>query len=75
MCDKYRQRGRKTNVHVKTEDAGVVCIQQGVTEPVLGKGGKPVKCFHCGENHLIKDRPDIDDAKKKEIRDEKHKHW
>jgi len=65
MCDKYRQRGRKTNVHVKTEDAGVACIQQGVTEPLLGKGGKPIKCFHCGENHRINDCPDIDKAKKK----------
>ena len=59
---------------IKTED-GLACIQQGVTEPVLGRSGKPVKCYHCGENHLLKDCPDIDDAKKKEISDEKRKHF
>ena len=60
---------------VKNEDPGVACIQQGVTEPVLGRGGKPLKCFHCGDNHKITDCPNIDDAKKKEIMDEKRKHW
>jgi hypothetical protein len=57
MCNKYQQRGHKVNVPVKTEDPGVACIQQGVTEPLLGKGGKPLKCFHCGENHEITDCP------------------
>ena len=62
MCDKYRQRGRKTNVPVKNEDPGVTCIQQGVTKPVLGRGGKPLKCFHCGKTHKITNCPDIDNA-------------
>ena len=75
MCDKCRQRGHKVNMPVKTKDPGVVCIQQGVTEPLLGRGGKPLKCFHCGENHKISDCPDIDDAKKKEIMDKRRKHW
>ena len=60
---------------VKSED-GVACVQQGnVSRPLLNRGGKPIKCFHCGENHHLADCPQIDAAKKKEIMDAKKKHW
>ena len=60
---------------IKSED-GVACLQQGrVSGPILGKGGKPIKCFHCGENHWLNDCLQIGNEKKKEIMDAKKKHW
>jgi uncharacterized protein CbrC (UPF0167 family) len=75
MCDNYRQKGRQYSMPIKSED-GVACVQQGnVSGPLLNRGGKPIKCFHCGENHHLADCPQIDAAKKKEIVDAKKKHW
>ena len=75
MCDKFRQKGRQYNMPIKSED-GVACLQQGrVSGPILSKGGKPIKCFHCGENHRLENCPQIGDEKKKEIMDAKKKHW
>ena len=59
----------------KSED-GVACVQQGsVSAPILVKGGKLLKCFHCGENHRVENCPHIIKAKKKEIMDAKKNHW
>ena len=74
MCNKFRQKGHKVNVHIKNKD-GIACLQQGISKLLMGRGGKLLKCFHYNKNHKIDDCPDIDDAKKKEIKDAKKKHW
>ena len=71
MCVKYRKKGRQYIMPIKSED-GVACVQQGsVSAPIIGKGGKPITCFHCGENHWLENCPHVNEAKKKEIMDAK----
>ena len=67
MCDKYRQKGPQYTVPVKSEDRVAYLQQRRVSKPILGKGGKPIKCFHCGENHRLENCPQINNVKKKEI--------
>ena len=65
ICNKYKQKGMQYSMTVKSKE-GVTCVQQGsVSTPIVGKGGKSIKCFHCGENHRLDDCPQINDAKKK----------
>ena len=72
-CDKLH-KAWQYNVPIKIED-GVACLQQGISKPIMGKGGKLMKCFHCGKNHQLENCPDINKVKKKEIIDAKKKHW
>ena len=50
-------------------------MQQGsVSASILDKGGKLLKCFHCGENNHLENCLKITNTKKKEIMDVKKKH-
>jgi len=75
MCDNYRHKGRQYTMYVKSEDKVEYAQQGSVSAPILVKGGKLLKCFHCGENHRLENCPHINKPKKKEIMDDKKKHW
>ena len=74
MCDKFRHKARQYSVPIKNKN-GVACLQQGISKPIMGKGGKLLKCFHCGKNCHLRDCSKIDKATKKKIMDTKWKDW
>jgi hypothetical protein len=66
MYHKFRHKGLWYIVLVNNK-VGATCLQQGISEPIMGKGGKLLKCFQCGKNHRLGDCPDIDASKKRKL--------
>ena len=53
------------NTAVPEQTVGMtVTMKDPSTKPLLSKTGKPITCYHCGQNHYVQQCPTASDAEK-----------
>ena len=71
LCNRFHKSGGPLIAQPKNE-AGVAMLQHEKEE---GEKKKEPKCYHCGEEHRVRDCPHIDSNKKDAIMAAKQEEW